>query len=187
MLCLNYELIWFSMWPPRSSHWLYPYIYISDCVTSDIWMPFPPSIQRIIPKGPCKLFWSPKSTMSMDCSSRIPGNQWFFWGPEIPIYAWHCRWDSQLPFGGKVLHIISVSQGKRMKNRKDSHDLIPNKNLASIATFLKVGILMINRVISQKHHNRNPTKITRVFTIPCPPIMNQAMKGGPFVAAKHLP
>ena len=43
-----------------------------------------------------------------------------------------------------------------MKNRKDSHDPIPNKNLASIATFLKVGILMINRVISQQHHNRNP-------------------------------
>ena len=158
-------------------------------------MPFPPSIQKIIPKGPCKLFWSPKSTMSTDCSSRIPGNQLFFWGPEISSYEWLCRWDNQLPFGGKVLLIIFlsmlmatkskaslISQGKRMKNRKESHDPIPNKNLASIATILKVGILMINRVISQKHHNRNPKKITRVFTIPCPP---KAMRA-PLVAAKHL-
>jgi len=99
----------------------------------------------------------------------------FLGGPEISIYAWHCRWDNQLPFDGKVLLIYYlcwwrqkskaslISQGKRMKDRKESHDPIPNKNLASIATISKVGMLMINRVISQQHQNRNPTKTSHAF------------------------
>ena len=140
-------------------------------------MPFPPSIRKkIIPKGPMQFVLEPQIHHFNGLFFQDSRKPMIFWGGlRYPFThdtvdgTTSSHWTERC-----FLSIIYVDgdknrkphwflKGKGWKTGKNLMIPIHNKNLASIATISKVGMLMINRVISQQHQNRNPTKnITRV-------------------------
>lgn len=149
MLYLNYELIWFSMWPPRSSHWLYHIYLIVLLQTSECH--FPEASKKSSQKGSANCLGAPNPPCQWIVLPGFQETNDFFGGPEISIYEWLCRWDNQLPFGGKVLHIYVDGdknqkphwflKGKGWKTGKNLMILSPIQIWLQLQPFWKLGFL----------------------------------------------
>ena len=176
-ICISYvyELIWHGFQCDLPGYILYIYL------------------NAITPKTvPYKLLWTPKSppfTHGLGGLRYPLTNNTGPRGQPAPMQrralkgasayvCWMATKTSKASF--------DFSREKWMKDRKESNDPIPNKNLASIEHISKIGIPMINRVISQKHHNRT-LKNHVCFCDFMPPNHESSYERRPIVAPKRLP